>query len=384
MARPKKRKTPPALAALPVVAPAPLEPAPANNRLTDTAARIQRTLQEREAKEEAARIYRLPLWPNDKRAMPTDFLTSALFAAIHPKDATYLEDVELANINGFRVTFRGRRLTQVDVDVWQGIMHLAREYPEGTKLRFSARQFLRLIGRHTGKSQRQELRRIFSTLCATCVVIHDTRNKQRFWGSLLPKGAARDENDDTLFVLEINRELARVFDLGHVAIDWQLRTKLKAKPLQLWLQLYFATSTQPIAVADLHRLSGSTAKLKEFRRKLCIALAELGESGGHAAHIDADDFVRPVRPLLEGASETPRGGIQDTEGENAVSAQAALPLLGLPVVTAKALERFHAKYPDHDAQACLSDWLKWPGSRRATNPDAAFLGFAKKWVTSRP
>lgn len=271
MAPPKKRKTPPASAALPVVAPAPLEPAPANNRLTDTAARIQRTLQEREAKEEAARIYQLPLWPNDKRAMPTDFLTSALFAAIHPKDATYLEDVELANINGFRVTFRGRRLTQVDVDVWQGIMHLAREYPEGTKLRFSARQFLRLIGRHTGKSQRQELRRIFSTLCATCVVIHDTRNKQRFWGSLLPNGAARDENDDTLFVLEINRELARVFDLGHVAIDWQLRTKLKAKPLQLWLQLYFATSTQPIAVADLHRLSGSTAKLKNSVR-ICASL----------------------------------------------------------------------------------------------------------------
>jgi hypothetical protein len=387
MTHPKKRKVPPALTVVertPSLPTPASEPAPPANPFTDTLARMQRTVAERQAKEEAAKVYQLPLWADDKRAMPTDFLTSALFAAIHPKDATYLEDVELANINGFRVTFRGQRLTQVDVDVWQGIMHLARQFPEGSKVRFSARQFLRLIGRHTGKSQRQELRRIFSTLCATCVDIHDTRNKQRFWGSLLPNGAAHDEDDDTLFVLQINRELARVFDLGHVAIDWQVRTKLKAKPLQLWLQLYFATSTKPIAVANLHRLSGSKAELKEFRRKLRVALAELAEEGGHAAHIDANDVVQSSKRLGGGASEPPEGGgIRATRNEGPTPIQKVLPSLGLPVVTPRALERFGVKYPDHDGKACLADWLKWTGSRKATNPDAAFLGFAKKWVTLR-
>ncbi len=55
--------------------------------------------------------------------------------------------------------------------------------------------------------------------------------------------------------------------------------------------LYFATSTKPIAVVDVHRLSGSTAKLKKFRENLRIALVELAAAGGHAAHIDADDVT---------------------------------------------------------------------------------------------
>ncbi len=382
MTQAKNSKTASPSDTLSVPAPTPIAP-----RLAEVYERMQRTMKEREEKEEerkaheeAAKVYQLPFWPDDRRAMPSDFLTSALFAAIHEKDAAYLPGVEIANINGYRVTFKGRRLTQVHADVWQGIMHLAREFPEGTQVRFRARQFLRLIGRHTGKAQRQQLKGWFSDLTATSVTIHDTRNKRRFWGSLLPEGAAQDEHDDTLFVVELNRHLARVFDLGHVSIDWQLRTKLKAKPLQLWLQLQFSISTKPIAVTDLHRHSGSTAKLKEFRRKLHVALAELAAAGGHAAYIDAGDVVRPVGPLLEGASETPRGGFQDTKSEDATPVQAALPLLGLPVVTPRALERFSAKYPAHDAKACLSDWLKWPGSRNATNPDAAFLGFAKKWV----
>lgn len=335
-----------------------------------------RELKQVEETREANKVYQLPLWPDDKRAMPTDFLTSALFAAIHDKDAAYCEGIELVNLNGFRVTFRGKRLTQVHADVWQGIMHLARQFPQGAKVRFRARQFLRLIGRHTGKAQRQQLRAWFGELCATCVEIQDVRNKRRFWGSLLPNGAACDEDDDTLFVLEINRDLARVFDLGHVSLDWQLRTRLKAKPLQLWLQMYFAISTKPIAVADLHRLSGSTGQLKEFRRKLRVALAELAAAGGHAAEVDALDVVRPAVLLRGGASEPPPSPPPSV-------AQAVLPGVGLPVVSPQTLAAFRAAYPDQDAEQCLAAWLAWDGSKRAKNPHGAFLGFAKRWVAGQ-
>ncbi|TAN40134.1 MAG: hypothetical protein EPN22_17600, partial [Nitrospirae bacterium] len=284
-------------AAAPVVRPEPDAPA----ELMAAIRRAEEAAEEAQEQREAATVYQLPFWPDDRRTMPTDFLTSALFAAIHPKDARHLEDEELVNLNGYKITFRGKRLSQVHADVWQGIMHLARQFPQGTQVRFRARHFLRLIGRHTGKSQRRELRRLFSELCATCVDIHDTRNKQRFWGSLLPNGAARDEDDDTMFILEINRDLARVFNLGHVSIDWQLRSKLKAKPLQSWLQLYFATSSRPVAVADLHRLSGSVAPIKKFRVNLRVALEELAAAGGHAAQIADGDVVRSVAALPEGA-----------------------------------------------------------------------------------
>ena len=335
-----------------------------------------------EQSREAAKIYQLPLWPDDKRAMPCDFLASALFAAIHDKNSIYLDDVELANLNGYRVTFKGPRLTQIHADVWQGIMHLARESPEGKRIKFRGRHFLRLIGRHTGKSQRLQLRKWFSDVCATCVVINDVKNGRRFWGSLLPNGVEQDENEDTIFVLEINRDLAKVFDLGHVAIDWQLRTRLKGKPLQLWLQMFFSLSTAPISVADLYKLSGSTAEqLKGFRRELRTALAKLAEAGGHAALIDASDVVRTMAPVLE--EERPSDAPKVELHGSSSATQAVLPGVGLPVVSERTIQVFRDRFPGYDVERCVKDWVAWPGSRKATNPHGAFLGFAKRWKNSQ-
>lgn len=39
------------------------------------------------AKREAAKVYQLALWPETQRAMPTEFIRSALFAAIQPDAA---------------------------------------------------------------------------------------------------------------------------------------------------------------------------------------------------------------------------------------------------------------------------------------------------------
>lgn len=103
---------------------------------------IEQTLSRREA----AKVYQLALWPNEKRAMPTEFVRSALFAAIQGKDSTYLERVEIASANDLSIIYTGHRLTQVHADVWEGIMHLARGVPESTVVTFRAREFLRLIG----------------------------------------------------------------------------------------------------------------------------------------------------------------------------------------------------------------------------------------------
>jgi hypothetical protein len=194
----KPRKDPSAPEATPPAAPAPLVP-----HFEETYERMQRTLAEREAQEEAEKVYQLALWPDDKRAMPSDFIACALFAGIQGKDAVYVEQERLASINGLNVIFTGRRLTQVHADVWEGIMHLARKLPEGRVIRFRARELLRLIGRQTGKKQRDELRLWLDHLTATSVVIHDEKNKCRFRGSLLPRSADQDSNDDTVYVVDI-------------------------------------------------------------------------------------------------------------------------------------------------------------------------------------
>lgn len=121
-----------------------------------------------------------------------------------------------------------------------------------------------VMGRQTGKKQRDDLKGWFSDLTATSVEVSDTKNKRRFWGSLLPNGAAREENDDTIYVVEINRALAKLFADNLGAANWEVRQKLFKKPLALWWQFYSSKFTKPVSVAELHRLSGSGATLKEF------------------------------------------------------------------------------------------------------------------------
>ena len=101
------------------------------------------------------KVYQLAFWPDDKRAMPGDFIACALFSALQEKDAEYLERVQLASINGLSVTYTGHRLTQVHADVWDAIMHLARQFPEGSRVEFRARQLhLQQCGHHHHRGNR--------------------------------------------------------------------------------------------------------------------------------------------------------------------------------------------------------------------------------------
>lgn len=323
----------------------------------------------------SAKIYQLAFWPDDKRAMPADFIACALFAGIQEKHATYVDGEEIANANGLRIIFKGNRLTQVHADVWQGIVHLARQLPEGSKVRFRARPFLRLIGRHDGKKQRDDLKSWFTDLTATSVEIADTKNKRRFWGSLLPNGASQEDDDDTSYVVEINRELAKLFANNLGAVNWNVRRKLFKKPLAQWWHFYASKFDKPVSVAELHRLSGSSAPLKEFRRKLALAMHVVEQAGGPSAYINPDTDTaeqRTVKASLTPASETN-------------VSQQSLPIALGPQVSDKAIEQFHSLYPAHQARDCLTDFHTWlrTNNLSADRPDKAFLGFAKKWTSGR-
>lgn len=333
------------------------------------------------AQPDASKIYQLALWGDDQRAMPFDFTACALFAAIQDKDRTFCDGLEIANANGVRIVFKGKRLTQVHADVWEGIMHLARGQAEGTKLRFRSRQFLRLIGRHTGKSQRDQLHGWITDLVATSVEVTDSHNRRRYFGSMLPEGARDDSSpNDAIYAVEINQHLCKIFASRLALINWEQRQKLRGKWLALWLQHYFARFQKPVAIAELHRLSGSTAKLKEFRRKLGVALEELAAVGAHRAVIDREkDAVFPAPSAIA----APEAGQADEKPAK------LLPLSPTkrtgPAVSARARSEFLRLYPGQDADQCISDFWRWltKSDRTADKPDAAFLGFAKKWIQGR-
>jgi hypothetical protein len=353
------------------------------NVLPSLAATLQR-IEQTEAQREEARIYQFAFWPDDKRAMPTDFIACALFASIQEKDATYFDGVEIANANGFRITFKGKRLTQVHADVWQGIMHLARRAPQGTKLRFRARAFLRLIGRHTGKSQRDQLHRWITDLVATNVEITDTGKKRRYFGSMLPEGA-RDESHptDAAYVVEINRHLCKLFQAGFATVNWEQRQKLGGKWLALWLHHYFSRFTKPVTVTELHRLSGSSARsLRHFREKLKGALAELHHVGLlSGSRIDGKtDTVFVSLP----EKELPPSSSIEPAARKPSPARTLDPLGPRYEVSSAVKSRYRQLYGRDDVGACLDAWHAWltRSGKTAERPDGAFLGFAKKWVAS--
>jgi hypothetical protein len=258
--------------------------------------RVEETHRQREA----AKVYQLSLWKDPQRGVPNEFVRSALFPAIQPNKAHYVRGETIFSQNGFKITFTGRQLTQCDLDVYEGIMHIARGTQEGNKVRFTAYQLLKLIHRHTGKSQYKWLLDVLQGLTATAVSI-EREGKKVFWGSLLPKGSA--DLEDGKFTVELSREMIQLFSRGYTVIESDHRRQLAGKHLAKALHGWICSHEKPysVSVQFLHDLTGSDTKvLKKFRQNLKVALGDIRATGAiFDWNIDDSDKVHIEKaPLL--------------------------------------------------------------------------------------
>ncbi len=248
------------------------------------------------AARESAKIHQFPLWGDPQRGVPNEFARSALFAAIHGRSREYLLDKPIFSQNGFSITYTGISLTQAHLDVFEGIMHLAREVPEGDIVRFTAHSLLKLIGRKTSGCDHKRLLNTLKELAATAVSIKRD-NGAIYWGSLLPEGAAEPENG--YYAVAVNRQLIKLFERGFTVIEWQQRKMLARKPLAQALHVWLCSHDKPypVTVQYLHDITGSKAKaLKHFRASLKAAFNELKAIGVLIDwHIDKVDKVHFVK-----------------------------------------------------------------------------------------
>jgi hypothetical protein len=256
--------------------------------------RLQKSIQERDAK----KIYQLSLWSDVQRGVPNEFVRSALFPAIPANKARYVQQQTIFSQDGFSIKYTGRQLTQSDLDVFEGIMHLGRGVHEGNHVEFSAHGLLKLIGRDTGKSQHDWLLNVLQRLTATSVMITREGTKV-YWGSLLPEGAANLESGR--YKVELRREMLQLFARGFTVIEWDQRRNLGKKPLAQALHGWICSHRPqpfPVSVKYLHSLTGSdTKELKHFRANLRAALAEIEAAGAIKAwRIDSRDKVHIERP----------------------------------------------------------------------------------------
>ena len=239
-----------------------------------------------------AQVIQLPLWPEAKRAAPNAVLRAALFAAIQGKGRQYMKAATLiATQDGVTIQYTGQQLDQADLDVWEQALHLARTQALGAECHFTARGFLKALGRGGGKSDHEWLADALKRLAGGLVEIKSGR--RTYFGTLI-NGGVRDE-DTGRYALDINPKLAKFYGRSRwTQLDWQERQQLRGKPLALWLHGFYATHAKPypLSVAYLHKLSGSqTKQLKHFKQNLTQALEALQAQGAIKGFEIVDDLV---------------------------------------------------------------------------------------------
>jgi hypothetical protein len=250
----------------------------------------------------AKRPLQLPLWRDQQRVMPKEFIAASVFSAMQSQDTPYAKKLTLiGEWNGYQLRYKGRRLTQVHADVWQGVMEIAGWHAaEGSTVEFRSRQLLKLIGRGTDRVTRKQLHEWITDMAACLVEITMPGGRAGFFASVFPECAWK-KNEATgqmHYSVKLNRALCEVFGRGYSAIDWDQRKLLRRNELALWLQQYVAAFPMPVALDHLRLLSGDrTERLRDFRRKVRFSMRALQTVGVvHRWQIDSTDRLMVALP----------------------------------------------------------------------------------------
>jgi len=237
----------------------------------------KRLRRELEAKE-VARImqlsypFTLPQCSEEKRALPNGMLRSALFGAIRKGRRKFLNEVELAAINGIQIIYKGEQLDQSDLDVYESVLHALRFHVMGGACRLTTYSLLKIMGKKNTGGNIKVLHSSLVRLRANAVVIKQGR--YTYIGGLLDEAFKHEITKELVIVL--NPKLRLLFEKDQFTlIDWEIRKKLSGQSLAQWLHCFYASHAKPfpIKIETLRELCGSeTEELRFFKAKLRKAL----------------------------------------------------------------------------------------------------------------
>ena len=226
-------------------------------------------------------VVQLPLWPESVRAVPNGFLRSALFGAIAKGRRRYINGEDLAAVDGVTIRYKGERLDQGDLDVWESVLHAVRLQELGSQCRVTSYALLKLMGKTDTGKNRATLHERITRLRANAVEVRQGR--YCYIGGLIA-GAAKDEETQE-WVIELDAKLRPLFAADQFTqVEWAVRHALNGKPLAQWLHGFYASHAKPfpMKVETLLRLCGSESELRRYRQTLGDALDAVAEAS--AAH----------------------------------------------------------------------------------------------------
>ena len=260
--------------------------------LRETAAR--KVAEAKSSKQAATpdRQLKLELWPDEVRGVPNAILRGALFG-VGQERAVHKKRTLVAAVEGYEIRFKGETFNQTDLDVLEGMLHVAMPHPLGKRVEFTVGSFLKALGRKTSGEQHEQFKEQVTRLIGGVIEITDTKARMTFMGTLVSK-AFRDE-DTGRYVVIFDKDMLNLYEAGYSHIDWNQRMALGKSTLAKWLHGFYATHAKPYPykVETLHNLCGSADKsLRSFRQKLKKALDELAGVGAiEGWSIDQDDLV---------------------------------------------------------------------------------------------
>lgn len=209
----------------------------------------------------------LPFWPNHVRGLPWPAIRSALFAPVRPGARPALESMPITTVAGIDIVYTGIRLDQADLDVYEQVLHLAREQKLGEVIEFTQRGFLRSIGRNCGKSDRVWLRKSLRRLSATNLAIEF--QGETYNGSLIDN--FRESETNARYCIRLDRGLSRLFDGGWSANNPEIGRALGRNQLAKWLWRFASGLNKPLTfhletIADL--CGAQYGRPRDFRSRL--------------------------------------------------------------------------------------------------------------------
>jgi hypothetical protein len=249
-----------------------------------------------------ANVVQLPLWPEPVRAVPNGFLRSALFGAIAKGKRRYIDGEQIAALDGIEIRYKGQRLDQGDLDVYESVLHAVRLQDLGSQCRLTSYALLKLMGKTDTGKNRATLQNRIERLVANALTVKQGR--YTYIGSLI-RFAAKDENTQE-WVIELDPRLRPLFAADQFTqVQWAVRQALNGKPLAQWLHGFYATHARPypMKVETLHRLCGSESELRRYRQTLGDALDAVAEAS--AAH--GERFSPDIRDGLVHVEKQAKG-----------------------------------------------------------------------------
>lgn len=234
----------------------------------------------------------LELWPDSVRGVPNAVLRGSLFSVSQRRSTAKKREL-LAAVDGIEVRFKGERFNQTDLDVWEMLLHLARQQPLGGHVEFSANSLLKELGRGTSGKHHEELKEGIARLRGGTVEVTWTKDNRTFGGGLI-SNYYRDEATQR-YVVVFDSKMLGLYEGGYSHVDWSQRQALGNNSLAKWLHGFYSSHAAPFPykVETIKNLCGSTIeRLGDFRKLLRTALAELVDVDALTGwEIDKNDLV---------------------------------------------------------------------------------------------